>query len=272
MKIEISFVKIFKDIIKDQYYDNYPSRKINEITYFKEIMHVITSHTYWSRYNGPINWKVLHNKHIEYVKKGFYDRLFRIVIEKYINLQSYYIFKFQSIDTSFIPNKFCNNLPRNKFYKSKKGLKISSINDSNGIPLSLIVTEGAVNDSQTLIDTYRNMYVNPQTIKYKNSNKHKQYFLADKGYDTNEIRTFLENEGYNVIIPHNKRNTKDPNKIKQLKLKQKYIYKNRIVIENYYSWIKQFPKLMFVFEKSMNNYQQLLYLATSMLIFNRFLV
>ena len=138
--------------------------------------------------------------------------------------------------------------------------------------MSLIVTEGAVNDSQTLINTYNNMYIDPQTTKYKNSNKHKQHFLADKGYDTNEIRTFLGNKGYDVIIPYNKRNTKDLNKIKQLKIKQKHIYRNRMVIENYYSWIKQFPKLMFVFEKSMNNYQQILYLATSILIFNRFLV
>ena len=106
MKIQVSFIQIFKDIIKDKYSDNYPSRKVDEITYFKEIMHVLISHTYWSRYNGPINWKVLHNKHIEYIKKGFYDQLFRRVIEKYINLQSYYIFKFQSIGTSFIPNKF----------------------------------------------------------------------------------------------------------------------------------------------------------------------
>lgn len=272
MKIQESFIDIFNDIIKGHYTVNYPSRKVDEITYFKEIVYVLTSNTYWSRYRGPIKWKVLHNKHIEYIKNGFYNELYKRIINQYIQKKGYSILKIQSTDTSFIPNKCCSKLPRNKYYKSKRGLKISSINDINGIPLSLIVSEGSKNDSKLLIDTYNEMTINPQTNKYKQSNRHKQYFLADKGYDTNEVRTFLNNKGYQTIIAYNKRNTKDNNKLKRLSNKEKKIYKKRIVVENYYSWIKQFPKLMFVFEKSINNYKQLLYLATSMLIFNRFLI
>ena len=272
MKIKDSFIDIFSDIIKDHYNNNYISRKVDEITYFKEIVYVLSSNSYWSRYRGPIKWKVLYNKHIEYIKNGFYDELYKRIMYKYIQNKGYSIFKIQSTDISFISNKYCSNLPRNKFYKSKKGLKISSINDINGIPLSLIVSKGSINDSKLLIDTYNEIIINPQTNKYKQSNRHKQYFLADKGYDTTEIRTFLNNKGYQTIIAYNKRNTKNNNKLKKLSNKEKKIYKKLIVVENYYSWIKQFPKLMFVFEKSMNNYKQLLYLATSILIFNRFLI
>jgi transposase len=271
MKIQESFIDLFKHIIENKYNEHYPSRKVAEITYFEEIINVITSNTYWSRYKGKINWKVLHNKHIEYIKKGFYDELFRIITKKYIESNKYYIYKIQSTDTSFISNKCCSGLPRNKFYKSKRGVKISSINDINGIPLSLIVTEGSVNDAKILIDTFNNMHVDTHTNNYKHSNRHRQNFLADKGYDTVENRTLIENKGYKVIIAYNKRNTKEPTKLKKLTAKEKVIYKQRIVVENYYSWIKMFPKLMFVFEKSINNYQQILFLATCLLIFNRFL-
>lgn len=270
MKIKESLINLFQEIISKHYTDNYPSRKVDEITYFKEILYVLRSHTYWSRYRGPINWKVLHNKHMEYIKRGFYDELFKLVIQRYIQSQGYYILKIQSTDTSFIPNKYCKKLPRNKFYKSKRGVKISSINDVNGIPLSLIVTEGSVNDSKVLMDTYNEMYTKPQANKYSKSNRHKQHFLADKGYDSAEIRTTLKNEGYDTIIAYNKRNTKDVSKLKKLTAKEKVIYKKRIKVENYYSWIKQYPKLMFVFTRNMKNFEQLLYLVNCILISNRF--
>ena len=272
MKFDESFVDIFQTIIKDHYHDDYPSRKIKEIEYFKAILTVITMHIHWSDYYGPINWKVLHNKHMEYVNKGFYDKLFRIVYVKYVESQGHHIYKYQSIDTSFIINKSCSGLPRNKFYKSKRGVKISSINDINGIPLSLIVTTGEVNDSKIVADMFDNIHATPNTHKYKNANKYKQYFLADKGYDTNEAKNIAANKGYTVIIPQNRRNIKDPNKIIKLTAKQKRKYKNRIKVENYYAWIKGVPKLMYIFERSINNFQQLLFITTSLLIFNRFLV
>lgn len=271
MKIQESFVDIFKEIIKDHYKDQYASRKRDEITYFREILYVITSLTYWNRYKGIINAKVLHNKHMEYMRKGFYDELFRRIINKYVVVNGYFIYKLQSTDTSFVSNKNCCGLPRNKYYKSKRGIKISSINDINGIPLSLLITEGSINDSKILIETINCAQIDTKPNNYKHSNKHKQYMLADKGYDTKELRQFLTEKGYTPIIGYNKRNIKDVNKLNKLTVAEKKKYKKRIVVENFYSWIKQVPKLMFVFEKSMTSYKQLLLVASSIFIFNRFL-
>lgn len=271
MIIKDSFIKIFEDIIKDQYDDNYSSRKFKEIIYFQEIMKVLNAHMYWSRYEGIINWKVLHNKHKEYIKKGYYDKLMIIVYNEYVSREGYDIYKYQSTDTSFISNKFCSNLPRNKYYKSKRGIKISTINDKNGIPLSIFIDEGSVSDSKLIEKTFNVMYAKPKTDKYKNSNKHKQYLLADKGYDSEEIRNMANNKGYTTVIPFNKRNTKDKDKIRKLTKNQKEKLKKRATVENYYAWIKMIPKLIFVTEKSINAYFALLKLATTILIFNRFL-
>ena len=269
MKIKNSFVEIFEEIIKDDYKNDYRSRKRNESEYFKEIIKVIYSSPYWSRYNSHISNKLLNKKHNEYIKKGYYKKIYEVILKNYIKLSKYSRFKHISTDTCFIPNKYCSGLMRNKFYKSKKGLKISSINDANGIPLSIIVVNGNVNDAKILKNTYERSVIKTNPQKYKNSNRHKQHFLADKGYDSKNNRKYLKEKGFNTIIPYNTRNTKDPKKINKLTDKEKQIYKKRIVVENYYSWIKQFSKINFVYESNMTNFLNLVYLASAVIISNR---
>lgn len=65
------------------------------------------------------------------------------------------VLKYQSTDTSFIYNKKCRGLNRNKYFKYKKGVKISTINDANGIPLLIFVSNGNVNDACVFHDTYK---------------------------------------------------------------------------------------------------------------------
>lgn len=268
---KINFINEFQKIISDHYNDNYISRKYKEIDYFKEIVYVLNSHIYWSNYSGKFKYKVLYNKHIEYIKKGFYNTLFNNIFNKYISTQTYFIYKYQSTDTSFIPNKLAKNLPRNKYYNNKKGIKISTIVDTNGIPLSLLLEDCNKHDSTLLNNVLNNLNIDTQPLKYKNANKYKQYFLADGGYDSSSNITLLKNKGYIPIIAHNKRNTKNINKIKKFTTQDKKIYKKRIIVENYFSWIKKSPKLMFCSERNPSNYLQLLLIKTSILIFNRFL-
>ena len=54
-------------------------------------------------------------------------------------------------------------------------------------------------------------------------------------------------------------------------IKEKEIYKKRIVVENYFSWIKNTPKLLFVMEKSINTFEKIVKIITSLIIWNRFL-
>ena len=41
-----------------------------------------------------------------------------------------------------------------------------------------------------------------KTKKYQEIHKYKQYFLADKGYDTNNIMKLLKEKGYISIIDY----------------------------------------------------------------------
>jgi hypothetical protein len=51
--------------------------------------------------------------------------------------------------------------------------------------------------------------------------------------------------------------------------KQKEIYKKRIIIENYHSWIKKFPKIKSLYERNIDSYKGLLLLGISIIINRR---
>jgi hypothetical protein len=82
--------------------------------------------------------------------------MYNVVLKQYL-MDTPYTLKILSGDTSFIPNKQCGNLPRNKCYKSKKGIKLSTIVDNNGIPLSIIGFFGNVSDMKTVNKTFNSI-------------------------------------------------------------------------------------------------------------------
>jgi len=77
--------------------------------------------------------------------------------------------------------------------------------------------------------------------------------MADAGYDSIKLRSKLNNIFYKSIIPFNKRNTKDKNKIKTLTNEEKKLYKSRITIF--------YRRFEIVYEKKFKNFLSLIYLS-----------
>lgn len=96
-----------------------------------------------NRYSGCINGKNLNNKHNFYVKLVIYRKTYIYILNSYLKNDKYNKLKFLSIDSTFINNK----------------IKISTIVDINGIPLSLLLIKGSINDSKTLISTFNNLFL-----------------------------------------------------------------------------------------------------------------
>ena len=98
--------------------------------------------------------------------------------------------KYQSIDSTFIEDingsKYVsyNGIYKRRKGESSKGVKITSIVTTNGIPLSININTSKEHDSPFLPEAVNNCVVNCNTEKYKNYNRYKQYFLADSGYDS----------------------------------------------------------------------------------------
>ena len=168
-----------------------------------------------------------------------------------------------SIDSTFISNKYgTEKIGRNIFYKSKNGIKITTIVDSNGIPLDLRIDSGNTHDSKIAPKILNNLKNIDSKINNQPKNK---YLLADKGYDSQKIREIIKTSKYIPLIAKRKTN----NKAKRLTKKENVIYKKRIIIEHSYSWLKMNAKIEKLYEKTIKSYKGLLLLAISILIFNR---
>jgi transposase len=243
------------DIKKNMSYARNIKHSVEE--YVAGIIEVLTNNISWRRYNGKINGRVLNNKHNEYVKLGVYDELYKINLKKYLRKNKKRFLKYLSMDSSFVENiNGINKIGRNIYYKNKQGRKITAIVDSKGIPLNICLSEGNKHDCSIFKE-------NEKMIE-KASMK-EQYFMADKGYDSKEIRKILKEKGYISIIPKrkNKKNKKSLNKNEIRK------YKKRIIVENTFSWLKRNAKISKIYEKKLESYVGLLLLCISILIYKR---
>ena len=178
MTNKFSFIKEFsKFAIKKLNIKDHFNRKYSEEIYVNEIVNVLRSSCYWRRYTGVICGRILNNKHNIYVKNGLYKEFYKRMLDKYLQKNRTSKLKYQSIDSSFIQNKFgTGKIGRNKYYKNKKGIKLSSIVDVNGIPLSIFVDSGNIHDAKLFNPTCANMLIVTNSRKYKNHNRYKQYF------------------------------------------------------------------------------------------------
>ncbi|RVU81106.1 IS5 family transposase, partial [Leucothrix sargassi] len=113
-------------------------------------------------------------------------------------------------------------------------------------PLDFKVTGGNVHDSQVANDLIEVI-------------QEAQYFIADKGYDSQEIRDKAIEHGMKAIIPKRK-NAKQPNPDFD-----SYLYKLRHLVENAFARLKQFRSIATRYEKLARNFKSMLYLACSII-------
>jgi transposase len=82
--------------------------------------------------------------------------------------------------------------------------------------------------------------------------------LADKGYDTDQIREFLELRGANACIP--------PKANRKIQYEyDKHLYKERNLVERFFQKIKQFRRLATRYEKTSQNFLAMLTLVSTVI-------
>lgn len=229
------------------------------------ILYVALYSSSWSSFIGPIPGKQVHKKFMEYSSMGIFKQFFNDAVEKYLMNEN----KIDnlSVDSTIIHNRHCKELKyKVPYLKNKKCVKLSTVVDSKGTPLYVSINDSGIHDSKILIKDFPKLIKN-RIIKrkiYKDTT-----LLADKGYDTQLVRDLLNISKMKHIIPYNKRNTKDPSKIKLLTEEQKKIYKKRVKVENLFGNIKRYPKINIVYDKTLHSYTNIVYLVLGRVTFNR---
>lgn len=165
------------------------------------------------------------------------------------------------IDTTLICNKGgIDNVGYNIQLPKHKTTKISIISNENKI-LDVQLFSGNLNDAG-ILDKQLNMFNNFQP----NSNN---ILLGDSGYDSNNIRNKLKNIKFGKLLTYkNIRNTKNKNKLNNMKLSNKEIkiLKNkRIKIEHINAKLKNYKKIIIRYDKKTINYLNTVYLFSILL-------
>ena len=75
-----------------------------------------------------------------------------------------------------------------------------------------------MSNSTIAIKEIHKIAIDVDSKKYINSNKYKRNIIGDKIYDSENIKNKCYNNGLVPIVDYNKRNTKDPIKLKNKKL------------------------------------------------------
>ncbi len=123
--------------------------------------------------------------------------------------------------------------------RSKGGFttKIHALVDALGNPLKFILTPGQRNEITQAEVLTKNVY--------------HSIVVANKGYDSNAFVVSLENRKYEIVIP-SKRNRKVQ------RYYDEHIYKERHLIERFFSKIKNFRHIFSRFDKTAEVYMEFL--------------
>lgn len=124
--------------------------------------------------------------------------------------------------------------------------KIHIAADAHGNPIDFEVTGGEVHDAK-----------GADILMEKITGAH--YLIADKGYDSESIRTHAREAGIVPVIPRRSNSDKANPEF------DSYLYKLRHLVENLFARLKHFRSIATRFEKLARNFKAMLYLACSII-------
>ena len=237
---DIEFEKILKFLQK---ISGIHKRNIKRLRKFIEaIFYLCKSGCAWRLlppYYG--NWRSIHKRFMDWSKRMIWEKLFE---QSKIDPDLEWVM----IDSTIVRANACasgyekDSQNKEALGRSRGGFttKIHTLVDALGNPLKFLLTPGQHSDftqAESLTKEIFNAYV-----------------LADKGYDSDQFIEYLQEKGCTPVIPPKS------NRKKQ-RLYDKDLYKERHLIECFFSKLKQFRRVFSRFEKSARSYLSLVQLV-----------
>jgi transposase len=221
--------------------------------YIDVIFKVLCTGCQWNSLNEKLHYTVYHKHYIKWIKLGIFYDLYQIVtsiVSKFdkINSDVY-------IDSAIIRNiGGIEDISYNHKIKSKRGTKVSIIVNSKGMPLSIHVVNSNHHDVSLVLP---NIHKINKNIKAKN-------LIADKGYISDKIKTYMKKEyDINYIYPERINSLTPMTNIDKEKLK------SRSINEHSFSWMTQYRRLTCRYEKYTNTFANFIYLAFCNITLNK---
>ena len=127
--------------------------------------------------------------------------------------------------------------------------------DGRGTPLGLHVDSASPSEMKLLAATL-------DTVQLDGRRAVPKQLIADKGYDSNAVRSDLVSRGIEPIIPARENNRKathqDGRKLRK--------YRKRWVVERTNAWIQNFRRIAMRYERSAEIYTALVHMACALIV------
>lgn len=212
----------------------------------------------WCEIESECHFSTYHKKFIEWSRAGLFEMAHEIMIKTVhkLKLIPKKDIALLSIDSSMIKNnRGCDGIGSNHYDRYRNATKVSVVVTDKGIPLGFSFAGANVHDTKLVDDNLNNI-----KIKIVGSR-----LLADKGYNSYELKTKLKrNYKINLIYPL-KKNQKNQyfskSELKKLK--------GRTIVENYFAWMKSFHRLLIRYDTYLINYASFCYLGAIDIIGNK---
>ena len=151
-----------------------------------ELLHMLWSGCPWRalRCKGT-SFQTVHRHFTNWSQSGVFKEAYAIAY-KLQKRPSRRNLRFHCIDSSFVKNIYGRDcIGRNPTDRGRFATKLSALVDQDGLPVALTFFPANRNDVRTVEDTLLNSIHSERGALY-----------ADKGYDSKQIRTFVEQHGY----------------------------------------------------------------------------
>jgi transposase len=183
--------------------------------------------------------------------------IFLVLSKLYIRHERLQSLKRLSLDGTFIPSyEFADTTAYAGKYR-KTGVKLSTLVDANGIPLSFAFATGSTHDLNLAIETMVQMPTEGYLVQ-------RRVLLADMAYDSFLFRLFLKDHGTEPYITRRRKT------LVKLFFEDHYpsdpqLAKKRFVVERFHAWMKSNRRLRIRYDYSLLSFKAFVYLSAIVL-------
>ena len=194
------------------------------------IWHVLWTGSQWKSIQKEwfgVSSSVLHERFQTWQQQGLFEKLFKVIV-KYYAREHGIGWKWQSVDSMMSAAPLGGvKTGRNPTDRGKSGSKIHLLVDERGAPLAIWITGANEHDKWSADDLIVHIVVKrPHT---------EQHFCADRGYDFEDVHTFVSLSNYVAHIKH-KRKRNEPKEECPIPGEKSYPAR-RWVVERTFGWL-----------------------------------